>query len=91
MLAFLAAWSAGAPARACPNCFGSTESNVYLMYQYSTVWLSLLPFAIVGAIVVTARHFARAALRDRASAERDRSAADVGPRVVPLHGRPPLG
>lgn len=81
---------ATAPAAfACPNCFGSSESNVYDMYQYSTVWLSLLPFLIVGTIAATIRHYARAARDPDDGTGHRRTALGAGPRVIPLHGRAP--
>ncbi|MBI4518985.1 MAG: hypothetical protein HY699_24605 [Deltaproteobacteria bacterium] len=41
---------AAAPALACPNCYGSSDSRVLDTYYFSTVMLSLLPFAIMAAI-----------------------------------------
>jgi hypothetical protein len=38
------------PALACPACYSATGPRVLLMYYASTIALSLLPFAIVGAI-----------------------------------------
>ena len=38
------------PALACPNCYASSGPRVLLMYYVSTIALSLMPFAIVGAI-----------------------------------------
>jgi hypothetical protein len=39
------------PALACPNCYAASGPRVLLMYYLSAIGLSLMPFAIIGAIV----------------------------------------
>jgi len=43
-----------AAALGCPSCYGSGSERVIEAYQASTLFLSLLPFGIVGAIGATA-------------------------------------
>lgn len=40
----------GAPAFACPNCFGASSEDVRLTYYLSAAVLSILPFLVVAAI-----------------------------------------
>jgi hypothetical protein len=49
------------PARtlACPNCFASSAGHVLDTYYFSTLMLSLLPFAVVGAITAVGLSFRR--------------------------------
>ena len=37
-------------ADACPNCFGSTDKKVLYTYYVSAIFLSIMPFAIIGSI-----------------------------------------
>ncbi len=46
-------------ATACPMCYGSSSSRVLDIYYLSTLLLSLLPFAIVAAIVAVGLHIKR--------------------------------
>ena len=39
---------------ACPNCYAASDSRVLLTYYLSTAVLTLLPFAIVGTILLVA-------------------------------------
>ena len=53
-------WSLGAllartpDAGACPVCFQAGDANVLWFYGLSTMWLSLLPFALIGSIALVA-------------------------------------
>jgi hypothetical protein len=49
--ALLVAFVAG-PADACPVCFGASDSRVLHAFYASTVFLTLLPFLLVGASVL---------------------------------------
>lgn len=48
-------------ARACPKCFESSGPRVLDAYYLSTALLSLLPFAIIGAVGLIASRLARRA------------------------------
>jgi hypothetical protein len=48
-------------AAACPACYESSSSSVLMTYYWSAVMLTLLPFAIIGTIVIVARHLGRQA------------------------------
>lgn len=51
-VASLAALALGAsPALACPNCFSAKE-NVLWAYYSTAIALSLLPFALFGAVAL---------------------------------------
>lgn len=58
-LAALAAWGVPSLALACPVCFDANEANRDA-YVGTTVLLSLLPLAFVGAVVLVLRARARA-------------------------------
>lgn len=45
------------PGLACPSCYASSGPRVLFMYYVSTIALSLMPFAIVGAIFGLTRFF----------------------------------
>jgi hypothetical protein len=47
------------PALACPNCYSASGPRVLLMYYLSTAALTVMPFAIIGAIVGLAMFFKR--------------------------------
>ncbi len=57
----IAAAIAGLPAAAaaCPLCYGSSAPQVLNAYYLSTAVLSLLPFAIIGAIGLVAARMLR--------------------------------
>jgi hypothetical protein len=38
----------------CPVCFDSADPNVLRFYSISTLFLSLVPFALIGGVVLTA-------------------------------------
>ncbi len=46
-------------ALACPVCFDAANPNVVEEYRRSTMFLSLLPFGIVGGIAGIAAYLAR--------------------------------
>ena len=50
-------------AYACPVCFDSADPNVLRFYSISTMWLSFLPFTIVGGLGLAAWHLRRQSLR----------------------------
>ncbi len=41
-------------ANACPVCFAAGGSRAYLAYYISTILLSTMPFALIGAAIGTA-------------------------------------
>jgi hypothetical protein len=47
-------------ALACPNCYASSDTRVLHTYYLSAFILTLLPFAIIGAILFIARRVGRA-------------------------------
>lgn len=61
------------PTWACPTCFASAGANVLRTYLLSTIWLSLLPFALIGGVVLLAvrmrREIEAAELDERSSEE----------------------
>ena len=62
-------------AAACPVCFDAGNPNVVEEYRRSTMFLSLLPFGIVGGIAAVAVRLAR-----RPPASSDAEPAGVTPR-----------
>ena len=48
-----------AAAVACPACYASLGSHLLHMYYLSTIFLSLLPFAVVIALVAVGRNLRR--------------------------------
>ncbi len=58
-------------ALACPLCFAASGSRAYLAYYISTVLLSTMPFALIGAVIGTAY-----LLRNRRHGARERQAAE---------------
>ena len=52
---------AGTPttALACPNCYASLGSSLLHTYYLSTIFLSLLPFAIIVTLVAVGRNLRR--------------------------------
>lgn len=57
ILAFCLTVSAPLAAMACPNCYASTDRDILDTYYLSTSLLTLLPFGIVGVLMMVARHF----------------------------------
>jgi len=55
----VALWLAPGAAIACPKCYGSSSPGVLESYYLSTLMLTLLPFAVVGTIVVLGFRFKR--------------------------------
>lgn len=49
---------------ACPVCFDNGDGRVLRTYAMSTLFLSALPFCVVGGLVLTVWHLRRQALRD---------------------------
>jgi|MudIll2142460700_1097286.scaffolds.fasta_scaffold257410_2 hypothetical protein len=48
------------PAGACPRCYESYSGKVLETYYFSTAMLSLLPFAVIGVVVLVAWRIALA-------------------------------
>ncbi len=44
---------------ACPNCYASSDTHVLHTYYFSAFMLTLLPFVIIGGIVLVARSLQR--------------------------------
>lgn len=59
LVAALVAWLEPALARACPVCFSATEANRDA-YLGGTIFLSLLPLALLGGLALLIRYRARA-------------------------------
>ena len=57
----VAATFTAAPATvlACPNCYASLGRRLLNTYYLSTIFLSLLPFAIVATLIVVGRSLRR--------------------------------
>ena len=51
-------------ALACPGCLGQDSEKLFHTYLWSTIVLSLLPFAIVTVIALVAMYFRRLAAVD---------------------------
>jgi len=62
VLAVLALAVGATVAGACPVCFDAANPNVLEEYRRSTMFLSLLPFGIVGGIAGVATYLARRAV-----------------------------
>ena len=56
---------------ACPNCYASSDTHVLHTYYFSAFMLTLLPFVIVGGILLVAK-----SLRRQAPPYRGERAAD---------------
>jgi hypothetical protein len=58
---FVVAVLAASPlaALACPNCYASSDTRVLHTYYFSAFLLTLLPFAIIGSILMVARRVGR--------------------------------
>lgn len=39
-------------AAACPTCFGASDARTISAYYASTVLLSLMPFALIGGVIL---------------------------------------
>jgi hypothetical protein len=59
LLVALAVLGVAASAGACPVCFDAGNPNVGETYRRSTLFLTLLPFGVVGAIAAVAVYLAR--------------------------------
>ena len=46
-------------AAACPNCYASSDTHVLHTYYFSAFMLTLLPFVIIGGILLVARSLRR--------------------------------
>jgi len=73
-------WRGASTALACPKCYGSSGNNTLETYYLSTAMLTLLPFVIGAALVLTAvslkkRFAAHAATEPLAETPQSRSSA----------------
>ena len=48
-------------ALACPNCYASSDTHVLHTYYFSAFMLTLLPFVIIGGILLVAKSLQRQA------------------------------
>lgn len=48
----------------CPVCFDTSDQNVLRFYSISTLFLSFVPFALIGGVVLAAWHLRRSAAMD---------------------------
>ena len=46
-------------AMACPNCYASSDTHVLHTYYFSAFMLTLLPFVIIGGILLVAKSLRR--------------------------------
>lgn len=44
---------------ACPNCYAASDTHVLHTYYFSAFMLTLLPFVVIGGIVLVARSLRR--------------------------------
>ena len=44
---------------ACPNCYASSDTHVLHTYYFSAFMLTLLPFVIIGGILLVAKSLRR--------------------------------
>ncbi len=59
LLAFVTLTTTPATVLACPNCYASLGSRLLHTYYLSTIFLSLLPFAIIVTLVAVGRSLRR--------------------------------
>ena len=59
LLAVLILMATPAAVLACPNCYASLGSRLLHTYYLSTIFLSLLPFAIVVTLIAVGRSLRR--------------------------------
>jgi len=57
-------------ALACPNCYASSDTRVLHTYYLSAFLLTLLPFAIIGSILMVARSVGRRSQVQRAAVDK---------------------
>ena len=69
---------------ACPACYASSSTRVLNFYYLSTAMLTLLPFAVVGTLVVVGLHFKRQA----ALGQEDSGSDDVSGLTEPTASSP---
>jgi hypothetical protein len=54
IFAAIAALFAPTIAAACPACFGASSARTIAAYYASTMLLSLMPFALIGSVILAA-------------------------------------